>query len=241
MKLHPNPRVLIVAPAILMLAVAMLAPAAASAATDSDHDTLPNWWEVSYSRTDPYRADTDRDGLLDRSEDPDHDGLINIQEYIAGMNPLRADTDRDGIRDDREDTDHDGLRTAFEFRASTNPRKADTDRDGIRDGGESPDKDGLANTYEQKLGTNPKVADTDGDGWSDGAEWRAGTNALKASSHPAPPTASPAGTRRREHGAGHDQRDVRQRRQPGAQRLDREPARWQHPDVPVGLLLQARR
>ena len=191
MKFHPNPRVLIVAPAILMLAVAMLAPAAVSAATDSDHDTLPNWWEVSYSRTNPYRADTDRDGLLDRSEDPDHDGLINIQEYIAGMNPLRADTDRDGIRDDREDTDHDGLRTAFEFRASTNPRKADTDRDGIRDGGESPDKDGLANTYEQKLGTNPKVADTDGDGWSDGAEWRAGTNALKASSHPAPPTAAP--------------------------------------------------
>ena len=191
MNLHPNPRVLIVAPAILMLAVALLAPAAVSAATDSDHDTLPNWWEVSYSRTNPYRADTNGNGLLDRSEDPDHDGLINIQEYIAGMHPLRADTDHDGIRDDREDTDHDGLRTAFEFRASTNPTKADTDRDGIRDGGESPDKDGLANTYEQKLGTNPKVADTDGDGWSDGVEWRAGTNALNASSHPIAPTATP--------------------------------------------------
>ena len=51
---------------------------------------------------------------------------------------------------------------------------------------------------------------------------------------------SPAGTRRRsEHGAGHDRRDVRQQRQLGAQRLDREPARWQHPDVSVGLLLPA--
>ena len=189
MRLHLLRRLSLAVPA-LVIAAALIAPGAVGAITDSDHDTLPNSWEVSFSHTNPYRADTDGDGLLDRSEDPDHDGLINIQEYIAGMNPLRADSDRDGIPDGREDTDGDGLRTAFEFLASTSPRRADTDGDGIRDGGESPDRDGLANTYEQKLGTNPKVADTDGDGWSDGAEWRAGTDARNASSHP---STTPAG------------------------------------------------
>ena len=186
-------RLSLAAPA-LILAIGLVLPATVVGATDSDRDTLPNTWERDYSHTNPYRADTDGDGLLDRSEDPDRDTLINIQEYLAGMHPLRADTDRDGIRDDREDTDRDGLRTAFEFKASTSPRKADTDGDGIRDGGESPDRDGLANTYEQQLGTNPKVADTDGDGWSDGAEWRAGTDARKASSHPPGPTPNPTPT-----------------------------------------------
>ena len=177
--------------ASLML-VALISPAgAAAAATDSDHDGLPNTWERSRSLTSPTRADTDRDGIPDGKEDPDHDGLTNRQEYLAGMNPRRADTDGDGIKDGREDTDHDHLRTAFEFLAGTSPRHADTDGDGIRDGAESPDHDGLSNTMEQKLGTKPKVADTDGDGWGDGAEYRAGTNPLKASSHPAPAVTTP--------------------------------------------------
>ena len=175
---------------------AMATPAAVAAATDSDHDGLPNTWERSLSLTSPYRSDTDHDGLPDGREDPDHDGLTNRQEYLAGMNPRRADTDRDGIRDGREDTDHDGLRTAFEFLAGTSPRRADSDGDGIRDGSESPDHDGLSNRAEQTLGTKPRVRDTDGDGWSDGAEHRAGTNPLKASSHP---VAAPPPVRRHLH------------------------------------------
>src|SRR6476646_6332836 len=181
-------RARIVLPAILLIA-GLLAPAVAVAATDTDHDGLPNTWERTYSLTSPSRADTDRDGLPDGREDPDHDGLTNRQEYVAHMNPRRADTDRDGIRDGREDTDHDGLRTAFEFLAGTSPRRADSDGDGIRDGSESPDHDGLSNRAEQTLGTKPRVRDTDGDGWSDGAEHKAGTNPLKASSHPV--TATP--------------------------------------------------
>ncbi len=147
-------------PAVLLVA-GLLTPAAATAATDTDHDGLPNTWERSYSLTSPSRADTDRDGLADGREDPDRDGLTNRQEYVARMHPRRADTDRDGIRDGREDTDGDGLRTAFEFRAGTSPRRADSDGDGKRDGRESPDRDGLTNTSEQRLGTNPRVADTD--------------------------------------------------------------------------------
>ena len=38
-----------------------------------------------------------------------------------------------------------------------------------------------------------------------------------------------------------DQRDLRHRCQPGAQRLDRQQAQRQHADLPVGLVLQARR
>ena len=190
MDRHRLRRLAFVTPAILLVA-GLVAPGAALGATDSDHDGLPNTWERTWSRTNPYRADTNHNGIPDGREDPDHDGLTNRQEYLAGMNPRRADSDGDGIRDGREDTDHDGLTTAFEFRAGTSPRRADTDRDGIRDGSENPDHDGLSNRTEQRLGTNPRVADTDGDGWTDGAEVKAGTDPRNAASHPTPAPAAP--------------------------------------------------
>ena len=62
---------------------------AAFAATDTDGDQLPDAWETA------------RFGALNQSGwmDPDADGLINYQEFLAGTNPNDVDTDKDGYRD----------------------------------------------------------------------------------------------------------------------------------------------
>ena len=154
----------------LLVICALGLPGAASAATDSDKDGLPNSFERHKSRTDPHRKDTDRDGVRDTFEDPDHDGLWNRYEYLAGTNPRKKDTDGDGKKDGAEDPDGDGLSNAREQAARTNPRKADTDGDGIRDDREDPDRDGLWTITEFRAGTDPRDADTDGDGFRDGIE-----------------------------------------------------------------------
>ena len=66
---------------------------------DPDHDRLSNRREFKH-KTNPHRADTDRDGLRDRAE---------IRKHKT--NPRRGDTDRDGFKH------------GVEVRAGTNPRK----------------------------------------------------------------------------------------------------------------------
>jgi hypothetical protein len=48
---------------------------------DSDLNGLPDWWELQYfgqlTGTDP-------------NADPDHDGMSNLAEWIAGTNPTNA-------------------------------------------------------------------------------------------------------------------------------------------------------
>jgi hypothetical protein len=46
--------------------------------TDDDNDGMPDVWEDEYG-LEPL--------VDDASEDPDHDGYTNLQEYLAGMNP----------------------------------------------------------------------------------------------------------------------------------------------------------
>ena len=159
--------------AILAVACLLVMPfggARVAAATDSDHDGLTDTFEVTKSHTNPHRADTNRNGVPDGREDPDHDGLTNLQEQTAGTNPRRADTDGDGIRDDREDPDRDGLWNRTEFAAGTNPRKADSNGNGISDAREDPDRDELWNITEFRAHTSPVRADTNGDGIRDGLE-----------------------------------------------------------------------
>lgn len=59
---------------------------------DSDGDRLPDEWERRYF------ANLDRGG----NEDPDGDGLDNMQEWLQRTDPTRQDTDGDGYSDAEE-------------------------------------------------------------------------------------------------------------------------------------------
>ncbi len=118
--------------------------------------------------------DTDNDGLLDRTEDRNGNGVVDPGE----TDPNDADTDDDGLQDGEEDADHDGIRDPGE----TDPTNPDTDGDGLDDGDEvardtnptdpDTDDDGLTDGIEVHGDnpTNPLDRDTDEDGLNDGVE-----------------------------------------------------------------------
>jgi alpha-tubulin suppressor-like RCC1 family protein len=77
-------------------------------ATDDDYDGL-NAWREWLAGTDPYRADTNGNGIFDGMEegidssalnpDTDGDGLSNAAEVLLGTDPYIPDTDGDGVVD----------------------------------------------------------------------------------------------------------------------------------------------
>lgn len=146
---------------------------------DSDSDGMPDWWENQYTPTlNP--------NVADASQNPDNDGLTNLQEFqnvfplalgaAIRTNPTVADTDGDGANDGAELARLDGGNPA-----PTNPLLADTDGDGLADGVET--DDGTFNGPND-TGTDPLKADTDGDTFPDQQEVLAGSDPNLATSTP---------------------------------------------------------
>ncbi|KCZ72848.1 hypothetical protein ANME2D_01283 [Candidatus Methanoperedens nitroreducens] len=115
---------------------------------DTDGDGLTDYFELMKLGllTDIRSVDSDSNGIPDAEEDPDNDGLTNLQEQTLGTDPLVSDTDKDSLPD------------GFEVSIGTNPLLKDTDNDGLDD------------DSELRLGTDPLNPDTDGDGILDGDE-----------------------------------------------------------------------
>jgi hypothetical protein len=159
---------------------------------DHDEDGVVDVVELRFGAS-PLLADSDGDGLTDRTE---------ITQLAGWTMPNRFDTDGDGLPDGEEDIDGDGLTNLREQELGTNLTEPDTDGDGKNDGAEvsdgsdplvpdqppppplsaelppivpnptdiDTDGDGLNDSEERDLETDPALADTDGDGLSDGDE-----------------------------------------------------------------------
>ncbi|MRG94857.1 MopE-related protein [Polyangium spumosum] len=107
--------------------------------------------------TDPLNADTDGDDKSDGSEDPNLNGVIDLDE---------GDPQNPGDASKTKDFDDDGLGDALEKTLGTNEKDADSDDDGLLDGDErnpsdDTDGDGLINVLD---------VDSDNDALFDGTE-----------------------------------------------------------------------
>lgn len=123
---------------------------------DTDKDGVLNFTEELY-HTDPNNADTDGDGLSDYYE-----------LAVLGTDPNKSDSNGDGISDADEDSDNDGLTNIDEIQKyNTNPVCLDSDGDSLDD-------------YDEiiKFKTNPIESDSDADEASDGWEINYGFDPL---------------------------------------------------------------
>jgi hypothetical protein len=106
---------------------------------DPDKDGVNNRGEF-LAKTNPHKADSDRDGVSDANEDPDRDGVDNGNEIRERTNPRKADSDRDGRKDGKEDADRDRLNNTGEDQSGNDPIDPDSDGDGVKDGDEGAGK-----------------------------------------------------------------------------------------------------
>jgi hypothetical protein len=124
-------------------------------AGDQDGDGLNDTWELRH-----FGNIVDQ-GALD---DPDKDGLNNVNEEGAGTDPIVADSDGDGVMDGAETTTG---RFVSATDTGTNPLEPDTDEDKLVDGVET----GTGIFVDaNNTGTDPNERDSDGDSFLDGVE-----------------------------------------------------------------------
>lgn len=142
--------------------------AADNAIRDTDCDGISDAEEYALDhggqKTDPCKADSDGDGLLDGLEVGRNASVSPACSFSADAdattrtNPTTADTDGDGLADGAEDKNANGRVDPGE----ANPLKQDSDCDGLSDAAEA--------STAQACSTDPSKRDTDGDGVSDGVE-----------------------------------------------------------------------
>jgi subtilisin family serine protease len=138
---------------------------------DSDGDGMPDGWEFAQFARGCYLDPC----IDDANEDPDEDGLTNLEEYQRITNPVNSDTDNDGLTDGEEvntygtnpgrpDTDYDGLSDSWEVAHGYDPLDP-------ADGAVDTDGDGIGNGDETSVyNTDYLDPDTDNDGLTDGQE-----------------------------------------------------------------------
>lgn len=117
--------------------------------SDTDGDGLNDWYELRVTGTNPLLLDSDNNSVNDQNEDKDGDSLDNLVEQGYNTNPLSNDTDEDSLSDYREIVE-----------LKTDPLKKDTDSDFLDDSIE----------LKPFFNTNPNNPDTNNNGILDGNE-----------------------------------------------------------------------
>ncbi len=131
--------------------------------TDTDSDTLPDYWEVAYglNRTNAFITDLT---IGEEGIDSDNDGLINSLEFAYGGDPFLADTDGDCIPDGKEAAwamSLDGLSNEAKIQFAIHAMNSeDADDNGENDGVQF-------DCGVDFVGSTTVISDSDGDGVAD--------------------------------------------------------------------------